>query len=122
MVSFFLRQNQLLKYQSVFDHNAQIISMQIGCFRYLDPNPDRRINVVDVRQWEKDTILVCYDDELYHRHNSESEYFLQNQDSGHIQPAYADRVSVKLGFRTPTQGHNRNGRKFGMPYPWDGSK
>ena len=40
-------------------------------FRYLEATADRRINVVDVRQWEKDTILVCYDDEYPHRHTTD---------------------------------------------------
>lgn len=29
--------------------------------RYSEPTPDRQLNVVNVSQWEKDTILVCYD-------------------------------------------------------------
>ena len=46
-------------------------AMRVRCFRYLEPTPDRRINIVDVRQWEKDTILVCYDDEYSHRHSTD---------------------------------------------------
>ena len=30
-------------------------------YRYSEPTPDRQLNVVNVSQWEKDTILVCYD-------------------------------------------------------------
>ena len=40
-------------------------------FRYIEPTPEGRINIVDVRQWEKDTILVCYDEEYPHRHSSD---------------------------------------------------
>ena len=36
-------------------------SLVLFISRYSEPTPDRQLNVVNVSQWEKDTILVCYD-------------------------------------------------------------
>ena len=60
------------------------------CSRYLEPTPDRRINIVDARQWEKDTILVCYDD--FQRH-SDFESKLWEEDT--ILVCYADQFQQR---------------------------